>query len=144
MSGGYGQLWNELVERAILHHLPGWVLKVYAALLIAARTKTLSCYPTVGTLARWSGVPESKVSQATRFLEQHRLIAKSWIQMGGKPRKAYRLIPPADPMFPDLRQPCQACMNTDYRHPAGPQDWTSPRQATSAPRTRSSDGLHLR
>lgn len=106
---GYAQLWNALIARGVIAHLPGPVLKVYLSLLCAARNTRLTCWPGLPTLARWSGTPRSRVSQATTVLERHGLLVKEWIQLKAKPHRLYRLTSPTDSMFPDLRDSCAVC-----------------------------------
>lgn len=115
-TAGFAKLPNTLVERGILAHLRPEALKVYLAILLAAReARRFTCFPSVKTLARWSGVPRGKVAELTDYLEQHKLIVKGWLKLGGKPRRTYRMIQPTDPMYPDHRDSCVACMNTDHR-----------------------------
>ena len=59
---GFAKLPNALVARGILAHIRAPALKVYLAILHAARSKTHTCWPGVKTLARWSGIAEGKVS----------------------------------------------------------------------------------
>ena len=113
---GFAKLPNALVERGILAHLRPEALKVYLAILLAAReAKRFTCFPSVKTLARWSGVSRGKVPEATDYLERHKLIEKRWLKLGGNPRRVYRVIQPTDPMYPDHRESCVACMSTDHR-----------------------------
>jgi hypothetical protein len=114
-TGGFAKLPNELVTRGILAHLRPCAVKVYLAILLAARSGTLTCFPGVKTLARWSGVPRGKVPEETDYLERHKLIEKGWLQLGGKPRRKYRVIQVGDPMFPDYRESCRACKSTEHR-----------------------------
>lgn len=113
-SDGFGKLPNAIVGRGILAHLPEKALKLYLAILLATREGGY-CFPSVKTLSRWSGVARGQVSEWTKFLERHRLIVKDWIQVGGKPRRVYRIVPPTDPMFPDYRESCAVCMFPDRR-----------------------------
>jgi hypothetical protein len=112
---GFAKLPNALNERGILAHLEPKALKVYLAILLASRSRTFSCFPCVETLARWSGVPRGQISEATDYLERHKLIVKGWLKVRGNPRRAYRVIQPTDPMYPDHRESCVACMSTDHR-----------------------------
>lgn len=106
---GFAKLPNRLIELGVIAHLPGPVLKVYSAILFAARSKTMRCYPSVKTLAQWSGVNKNKIAEATDFLQRHRLIEKHKFVMSGKPRRMYQVLDPTHPMFPDLRESCAVC-----------------------------------
>lgn len=114
-AGGFAKLPNALVERGILAHIRPQAVKVYQAILHAARSKTATCWPGVKTLARWSGVPRGKVPGETAYLERHRLISKGWVKIKGNPRRTYRVTQPTDPMYPDYRESCSLCMITDHR-----------------------------
>ncbi len=114
-AAGFGKVSNAIVRRGILAHMRAPAVKIYLAILLAARSDRQTCWPTVKTLARWSGVPEKKVSEETDYLERHKVIVKRWIQIGGKPRRIYHVVRPDDSMFPDLRGPCAECMNTDHQ-----------------------------
>lgn len=108
---GFAKLPNYLVAWGILAHLRPVAVKVYLALLHAARSGTMSCFPSIDTLARWSGVPAKRVSAETAYLERHGMIRKGWIRRrtGGTPR-LYHVLGPADPEFPrDLRSGCGVC-----------------------------------
>ncbi len=115
-GGGFAKLPNELNTHGIIAHLPGPALKVYLALVLACRRPSHSCFPSVATLARWSGVARNRVSAETEYLARHRLIVKEWFTIGGTPRRRYRVIQPSDPMFPDYRNSCTVCMNADDRN----------------------------
>jgi hypothetical protein len=136
---GFAMLSNRFITNAVLAHLRADAVKVYLALLLAARSKRLICWPTLETLARWSGVPESKVSEETEYLAQHRLIVKNWIQIGGKPRMSYRIVSPETDMFPDLRGSCTVCMNTDHRGSCVLRDPKTGRLLGRRPRPGSTD-----
>ena len=112
---GFAIVPNAFIGRGILAHLRGEAVKVYLAILHAARSTRMTCWPAVETLARWSGIPRNQVSEETAYLERHGLIVKDWMQIGGKPRRKYRVVTPDDPTFPDLRGSCETCMNTDLR-----------------------------
>lgn len=103
---GFAKLPNALVELGYLAHLRPQALKVYLALLLATRTKTGTCFPSGPTITRWSGV--AKPSGELTYLERHGLIQRDWIQIGGKPRRPYRVQDPH--MLPDVRQSCAVCM----------------------------------
>lgn len=135
----FAMLPNALIERGILAHLRGSAIKVYQAILHAVRRNRMTCWPGVETLARWSGVPQSKVSEQTDYLERHRLIVKKWVQIGGKPRRMYRVVEPTDPMFPDYRESCAVCMSTDHRGSCVLRDSTTGRLLGKRPRAQSPD-----
>jgi len=112
---GFAMLSNRLITNGVLAHLRGSAVKVYQAILHGVRRERLTCWPGVKTLARWSGIPRNKIPEETAYLERHNLIVKKWIQIAGKPRRAYQVVQPDDPMFPDLRESCALCMSTDHR-----------------------------
>jgi|GEM_PF-2211225 hypothetical protein len=136
---GFAMLSNRFITNAVLAHLRADAVKVYLALLLAARNKTRTCWPGVKTLARWSGVPRGKVSKETEYLARHRLIVKDWIQISGKPRMSYHIVSPEGDMFPDLRGSCAVCMNTDHRGSCVLQDPKTGRLLGRRPRPGSTD-----
>jgi hypothetical protein len=138
-AGGFAKLPNAMVARGILAHLRPRALKVYLAILHADRSRTHTCWPGVKTLARWSGVPRSKVSGETAYLERHQLIEKNWIQIGGKPRRTYHVLQPSDPTYPDYRESCSVCTNTDHRGSCAVQDPVTGHLRGKVPRARRSD-----
>ena len=112
-SGGFAKLPNALVSYGILAHLRPSAVKVYLAILLSARNRTGTCWPSLKTLARWSGIPRSKMPAEARYLEGHGLIKRKPMQIGGSRRVCYRLLPPD--MWPDVRDSCSLCMSTDVR-----------------------------
>ena len=104
---GYAKLSNCIRDRGILAHLPGDALKVYIALLLAGRRDTGTCFPTIKTLCRWTGLSRQRVSKAMAFLMSHKLVDRFKRTMGGKPRRMYLVAPPD--MMPDHRATCEVC-----------------------------------
>ena len=112
-NDGYAELSNRLISLGILAHLRPKALKLYLALLHAARKSTRSCWPGLKTLSRWTGISRGQISAELGYLAGHGLILREWIQIGGKPRRLYRIVPPD--MFTDVRDSCAYCMRPDHR-----------------------------
>jgi len=107
MSDGFGKLPNRLVETGLLAHLPNAALRILLAILLAIRNKTGTCWPSHDTLQRWAGVNKNAIAPGVRVLEAHRMIATKAIQIGGRPRRLYELLPPAT--WPDVTRGCRVC-----------------------------------
>jgi hypothetical protein len=109
---GFAKLYNAFNERGILAHIRPTAWKVLCALLSATRTRTGTCYPTVETLSRWSGISKNRISAETEYLARHSLIRKENFQLHGKPRILYWVSEPWFQNFPDFTSGCKVCAAT--------------------------------